>query len=276
MRASRCPECGAAAALSIDGVRLHALLPAYLRRTSIGLGIVFLGAVLCSLSAGTMSAVEYADPQWEEWMHYDGAGSSELFWNAAVVAAGFGVPGILAGWLIATARPPLVAQKLRSRGILRRSGLAIGLALAWFVVMELSGARGMDSPLVIGGIFAGLMMFYFSSLAYMCALAAWIPDPFFSRLVYAQCVVVLLIFVCMVAGILIGEGDFPNTNDRPVEMILNGDAGPPMICFAVVLYIGLWILYTFTTHQLWMHFRWALREGAAREAEAERLAAGES
>jgi hypothetical protein len=253
--------------LSIDGVRLHALLPAYLRRTSIGLRIVFLGAVLYCLGAGTMFVANRIPSVGPFGLEPERL-TLMVIGVAVMAAVVLGMLGILAGWLMATSRPPFVTRKLRSRGITQRGIIAILLALVCFVVVALAGTGGMATPFAIGAglagvvLVAGFVLFYFGSLMYMRGLAGWIPDRLIGRLVTAQLIIVLSAIVISISAVIFKEIVSP---DFIIAL---------MMLIVMVLYVSLWILYMWTTHRLSSQFRRALRKGAELEAEADRLATG--
>ncbi|MCA9295570.1 MAG: hypothetical protein KC983_03615 [Phycisphaerales bacterium] len=263
-RTSRCPECGRPAALSIDGVRLVALMPSYLRKTAAGLLIVFIGTLLYCISAVTMYGFRFVGATGPL-----GAPNVNIQIIALVVfiVAGLGFICILSGWMIATSKAPHVAKKIRSRGITQRGVVAIAASLVCFIAVSLLGVGGMGMPFVIGSTVAGLIMLagfvlmYFGSLSYMRALADWIPDRLIERLVYVQIVVALAMILIAIVVVILGQ--FIPINDAQIE---------PYLILWMIVYAGMWILYLFTTYRLWSQFRRAIRDGAVLEAEAERLA----
>jgi hypothetical protein len=220
--------------------------------------MVFFGALMLLLSVVLMYAFgsyQYVGP-----LRSGPDGILAVIMFLVRAEAGLGLLGVLVGWLLATSRPPFVARKLHSRRITRCGVIATGVSLACFIMATVAGVAGGMGPFLIGRglavllMFAGIVLFYIGSLVYMYALSTWIPDPLTGLLVYIQFV------VGSVAGMIVGLEMFHGVFG---SRLTNGDTTARC---AGVLYVGMWILYTYMTHRLWSQFRMALRDGAARDA----------
>ncbi|MCA9295571.1 MAG: zinc ribbon domain-containing protein [Phycisphaerales bacterium] len=270
-RTSRCPECGCPAALSLNGIRLGALDPRYLRGISVGARLMFIGGttagvLMLMVIALLLLRTRLFIPVTTRLLNH-----TETMITILAIAHAVAAMCFYFGWIGATRPAPHIQQRSAARRATRSAACIMSGACIFVPIVFLMGRGNPAFILVFGSALllltvaiSNIVLFY-SSLMYIRVMSHLMPDKvLFERAGFQMIITPMVVVMFMVIAL------------APIGYYAEFEFGVWAARIKWALFIGVyalaWILYIRVAHRFSRAIRQAIGDSLVLDAEAERLA----